>query len=139
MRSREQNDECIYLKTLKQTDPPKPGTKGEESALPRRRTSSAHAQLPFLIPKVESHANHLSPNSAHIGRRRPSYSPGPIRRIPSQGRYPLRPNSRGNVNPIEFEIKKKMKERRKACHDQTTSDSSARVDTEGFFSSLTSD
>jgi hypothetical protein len=54
-----------------------------------------------------------------------------------QDRHTLRSNSRTDENNYEF--RKKMKERRKAFHEHSTSDSSSRFDTEVFRSSLTSD
>ena len=46
----------------------------------------------------------------------------------------------GNANPINFEIKRRMKSRREAHHVNSTSESSTRFDsTEGFWSSFASE
>jgi hypothetical protein len=48
-------------------------------------------------------------------------------------------NAFPNTNPIHFDIKRKMKSRRKAHHVHSTSESSTRFDTDGFSSSFPSD
>ena len=54
-------------------------------------------------------------------------------------RQHVRSLSDPNTNPVNFEIKKRMKSRRKAQHVHSTSESSSAFDTEGFLSSFPSD
>jgi hypothetical protein len=140
----------IFIDHTNEIDSPKLGPKEGRSTLLRRCTS--FVQPPRRPPELN--LRHPSPSIPSRTNPRPR-SPGPTPRIPFspfvlprvrlaslrhyQDRHPLRPDSRANVNPIKYEIKKKLKERRKACHDHTTSDSSAKFDPEEFFSSLTSD
>jgi len=135
------------LITQMKIDSPMPRPKEGKSALLRRCTSFVQP----LHRHPELNLRHPTPNIPS-STKPPSWSPAPMLRTPlnpcfssrsrreslrpQKDRHPLRPNSRADEN--KFEFKKKLKERRKACHEHSTSDSS-RFDTEGFFSSLTSD
>ncbi|KIM44257.1 hypothetical protein M413DRAFT_25689 [Hebeloma cylindrosporum] len=80
--------------------------------------------------------------------------PAPLVPQPSRSSFPLpfkrfmkkqqeqrdvQSNASPNTNPISFDIKRKMKSRRKVHHVHSTSESSTRFDTEGFWSSFPSE
>jgi hypothetical protein len=48
-------------------------------------------------------------------------------------------NANANINPIKFDIRQKMKSRRKACHVYSTSESSQMFDTGFFWTSFPSE
>ncbi|KIM42824.1 hypothetical protein M413DRAFT_444476 [Hebeloma cylindrosporum] len=66
----------------------------------------------------------------------PCFQHSPFSNEARKIRQQIRSVSNPNANPIDFEIRKGMKSRRKACHVNSTSESSSAFDTEAFGSSL---